>query len=283
MLLGRISAHRVVSHCDYSFGFSPITYSRFKFGCLKASEEMGRDLAEAFAKYDRIYNIVDYDRQVVVAASAYGTVPVASVQLKDCFVRTLDKDLAWMGSHPIEEIKVSRSGSHPQDYGKLTLEERRELISSDVFTISDNLTGKLVLFLDDIRVTGTHEAILQHAIDRCGQEFDYMFLYYAEVNPGVDCRIEDTLNMYHINSLDSLANMIDRGDIVINVRMTKFILRSDPTSVEVFLRSRTSDFIEEFKRAALSERYYKVPGYRRNIQTLNKISNELRSKKTVGA
>lgn len=284
MLLGTVSAHQIKSSNGVPIvPFSSSTYSRFKHGCLRSSDVMGRELAEAFIKYDRTYNIIEYDTPVVVAASAYSTIPVASVQLKDAFVKYFNRYLQEFGMRDVEEIKIRRDGSHPQDYGKLTAEERKALISTDVFTIDEDLDSCVTLFIDDIRVTGTHEQILQRSIND-KRDFKHVFLYYATVESSdIDCRIENELNKADISNLAELAELIDKGSTVINVRVVKTILQSDNHAVEGFLKGRHPEFIEDLKRAALTERYFKVPQYRKNIQTLNQIANEFRTPQATGA
>lgn len=282
MYKGTISAHHIT--CADKFTFNPNMYSQFKFGCIPAANYMGEELAETVIEYDRKYNLLG-DRPIVVCPSAYATIPAASVQLKEGFVKHLHRYLGTFGDVSIEEERIYRTHSYVEDYGTLSKGKREKLISNDKFTIdSSKLRDKLVLFIDDAYITGTHELATQKMIDSCKHSFEYMYLYYAQVrNKTIDCRVEDTINMWSIKSLKDLDFLIKKYPCTINVRMIKFILSSDPRNVSTFLREMSIEFLDDLKRAVLIGKYYTVAAYRKNISNLNKIIHELRSPQAVGA
>lgn len=282
MLKDRIFVHQI--NQDHTFPFDANVYSKFKFGCLASSDSMGKELAERFIQYDRWYNILKPETELAIAASAYNKVPVASVQLKDAFVKYLSPYLKEMGYKPIVEIKVDRKGSHSQDYGMLDSSQRFDLIKTDIFRVDKkDVENRTVLFIDDIRVTGTHEQIAQRMIKRTRTKFDYYYLYYASVTPFVDCRVENTLNKYKIDSAWELSNLLREENFTINVRMLKFILSLDEADAKGFFKECTIDFLRRIHWAALSEKYYRVSNYRKIIINLKRTINELRSQEAVSA
>ena len=81
-------------------------------------------------------------------------------------------------------------------YKHLSFEDRKNLIANDTYYLDkDFLRGKLCIFIDDIKITGSHEYTVNRILNEYSVEADFMFLYYAELtNFEIDPKIENFFN-----------------------------------------------------------------------------------------
>ena len=146
-----------------SFGFSADEYSRFKFGDGTVSQSFGTALAEGFITEKLELNPIV--QQVVVLSSPYSFIPTATFAMKDWFIFRLNRWLVQRNLPVVQEAKVHRTITYKEDYGELDAEQRMKLIGNDQFHIDkDFLAGKTLVFLDDIRITGSHERMIMKMV-----------------------------------------------------------------------------------------------------------------------
>ena len=151
------SLHKI--HSANDFPFSPAAYSRFKFGDGRVATQYGKALAEGFIKAH--LETAPPAEPLVVISSPYSFIPTATFAMKDAFVYTLNR---WLAAHHlpvVQETKVHRTITYKDDYGALDAAQRMALIGGDSFHIDrEFLLGKTLIFLDDIRITGSHERMI---------------------------------------------------------------------------------------------------------------------------
>ncbi|RZM29991.1 MAG: SusC/RagA family TonB-linked outer membrane protein, partial [Pedobacter sp.] len=206
------------------FGFCPDAYSRFKFGDDQEAQGFGEALAAGFIR-DRLAGTGTIE-QMVVISSPYAFIPTATFAMKNYFVYTLNRWLAEHGHPVVEETKVHRTVTYKEDYGALSAEERLSLIGNDSFHIDrDFLEGKTLVFLDDIRITGSHERMILKMADAYQLKNAIYLLYFAElVNTEIHPKIENFLNYHQVKSIFDLDGIIKSGNFCINTRIVKYIL-----------------------------------------------------------
>jgi len=253
-----------------NFGFSPETYSRLKFGSLSAARHFGESLAQGFIHH---FGNLLTDRQIVVLPSAYSHIRTASCIMKDFFVNRLNLFLFDHNCPPVEESKISRTVTYREDYGEMTAEQRYNLIKGDKFHVDKSfMDNKKLIFIDDIKITGTHERIITKMLDDFDIQNDCFMLYLAELqNDSVHPNIENYLNHFCVKGLDNLDEIIKTGDFIFNTRVVKYILNSDYNQCKVFLARQDKSFINDLFYLAIGNSYGKFLEYRKNLEYIRNI------------
>jgi hypothetical protein len=266
------SLHKI-QHAD-RFGFEADDYSRFKFGDDHVAHKYGKELANGFIKGFLEDNLIT--GQIVVISSPYCFIPTATFAMKSHFVNQLNRWLVDHGGLVVQEAKVHRTITYKEDYGELSAEDRIKLIGNDSFHIDkDFLTGKTLFFLDDIKITGSHEKMIMKMVREYGLKNDIFMLYYAElVNHDIHPNIENHLNYHRIKSVFDLDEVIKGGNFCFNTRIVKYILNCDFNSFAIFLERQTDTFKNNLYDLALGNSYHTIECYARNLDFLkNNIVN----------
>jgi len=247
------------------FGFDADDYSRFKFGDGEVSRYFGTDLADGFIS--EILTKQPIEKQVVVISSPYSFIPTATFAMKNHFVCRLNRWLAHHGYPVVQETKVHRTITYKEDYGELDAEQRINLIGNDSFHIDkDFLKGKTLLFLDDIKITGSHECMIMKMVNEYGLQNDIYMLYFAElVNKNIHPNIENYLNYHHVKNIYHLNDIIKGTNFCINTRIVKYILNYDHESFCIFIQDQGSNFINLLYDMALGNGYHTIEAYTPNL------------------
>jgi hypothetical protein len=259
-----------------SFSFNPDDYSRFKFGDDAVAKEFGIGLAEGFIKQYLEEDTIT--RQIVVASSPYSFIPTATFAMKTWFVYRLNRWLSENGYLVVQETKVHRTITYKEDYGALDADERIKLIGNDTFHIDKEfLTNKTLLFLDDIRITGSHERMIMKMVQEYGLKSDIFMLYFAElVNKNIHPNIENILNYHQVKTIFDLELIIKSGSFLINTRFVKYILNYDFDCFRSFIDNQTEDFVNLLFDMALGNGYHTIDAYHKNLNFIseNLLSNQ---------
>jgi hypothetical protein len=247
------------------FGFDADDYSRFKFGDAEVSQYFGADLADGFISEHLSKQPIK--KQIVVISSPYSFIPTATFAMKNHFVYRLNRWLVQHGYPAVQETKVHRTITYKEDYGELDAEQRISLIGNDSFHIDkDFLAGKTLLFLDDIKITGSHERMIMKMVNEYGLQNDIYMLYFAElVNKNIHPNIENYLNYHHVKNIYHLNDIIKGHDFCINTRIVKYILNYDHESFCIFIQDQDSNFINLLYDMALGNGYHTIEAYAPNL------------------
>ena len=274
------SLHKVTNQQE--FGFSPADYSRFKFGDDSIAKKFGNDLARGFIENFRV--VLSRGEQLVVIPSPYSFIPTATFAMKNYFTYALNNWLAENGHPVVQETKVHRTVTYKEDYGELNAEERIKLIGNDSFHIDrEFVKGKTLVFLDDIRITGSHEKMILKMAGEYGLENESYLLYFAELhNKNIHPNIENYLNYYAVKSIFDVEKIVGGGNFKFNTRVVKYILSTELPAFTIFLQNQSDDFLEQLYHLAIGNGYHTIPAYAVNLNfikehifanTLNKIDN----------
>lgn len=257
-----------------SLGFDPKEYSRFKYGSKTIARKFGKILAERFFQSKEFHEIIcATDKPIVVCSSPYHNIPTATFAMKDYFVAELNKKLVDFGMDSVSECKIYRTPSYIQDYGEMNEEDRERVISGDDFYIDEKyLEGKFVIFLDDIRITGAHERRVEKMIQSLSVEFEYMYIYFAELTAvTVDPKIENYLNFNFISSLLDIDWIIKNDKFLFNTRVVKYIVGANHQEFTNFIRYQSDIFRETLYKYAVANSYHKHEEFRENIAELRSL------------
>ena len=251
------------------FGFDPDDYSRFKFGDEAVAVAFGNSLADGFICSCLESNPIE--KQIVVISSPYSFIPTATFAMKNWFVYRLNRWLAANGYNVVQEAKVNRTITYKEDYGELNAEQRISLIGNDLFHIDVGfLTGKTLIFLDDIKITGSHERMIMKMVDEYQLDNTVYLLYFAElVNKTIHPNIENYLNYHRVKSIFDLEPIIKGGSFAINTRIVKYILNYDFESFRLFIVNQTESFINLLYDMALGNGYHLIDAYTKNLNFIS--------------
>ena len=252
-------------HNTAEFGFDPDAYSRFKFGDDQVAKQFGLALADGFINNYLKDNFID--NQIVVISSPYSFIPTATFAMKNYFVHQLNRWMADNGGLVVQEAKVHRTITYKEDYGALSAEERMNLIGNDSFQIDKQFVEhKTLLFLDDIRITGSHERMILKMVDTYEMNNDIHMLYFAELaNMDIHPNVENMLNYHQVKSIFDLESIIKSGAFCFNTRIVKYILNTDVNTFSIFINNQTEDFIDLLYNLALGNGYHTIEAYAHNL------------------
>ncbi|MFV0418326.1 MAG: phosphoribosyltransferase family protein [Dysgonomonas sp.] len=253
------------------FDFSPDEYSKFKYGAVNIARKFGYILAEKFIA-DCLSETYD-GKPIVVVPSAYSHIPTASFFMKKYFVDKLNNYLFENNYPVVEETKIHRTVTYREDYGEMSAADRYKLIKGDKFYIDKEFIGyKTLLFLDDIKITGTHEQVIINMLNDYDISNDCYMLYFAElINKDVPPNIENYLNNFYVKGLEQIDTIVKEEDFVFNTRVVKFILNAKEDDFNSFITRRGDDFVKELYYNAIGNEYFKFSSYLRNIEKLKEI------------
>ena len=252
-------------------GFSPEDYSRFKYGDNAIAKAFGIDLANGFI--ENILTKTPIFKQIVVVSSPYSFIPTATFAMKNYFVLQLNRWLVAHNFDAVEETKVHRTVTYKDDYGSLNAEERMRLIGNDSFHIDSRFVeNKVLIFLDDIKITGSHERMILKMVEKYELKNDIFMLYFAElINKNIHPRFENYLNNYAVSTVFDVENIVNSGNFVANTRVVKFILQYDFDEFCIFIERQTDDFCQNLYDLAIGNGYQKMENYQRNLKYLAEI------------
>lgn len=255
------------------YGFSPDDYSKFKHGAIDIAKKFGYELADRFISncFSKTYD----GRPIVVVPSAYSYIPTASFFMKRYFVQKLNNYLYENGFPIVQETKINRTVTYREDYGEMSAQDRYKLISGDKFHIDKAFIGdKILLFLDDIKITGTHERIIIKMLNEFDISNDCYTLYFAElINPDVCPKIENVLNNHFVKQLDQVDWIIKNHDFTFNTRVVKYILNAKSEYFDSFIQKQTDDFRSELFYQAIGNEYFQFDSYLTNLSKLKTFIN----------
>jgi hypothetical protein len=174
------------------------------------------------------------------------------------------------------ESKIHRYKTYSIDYGNLDFEARKALIATDKYHVDkDFLKERLCLFLDDIKITGSHEYVIKKQLQINGLENNgtFGFVYFAELqNEDIVPQFENFLNYAYVKNLDHIAEIMSNPTFQFNTRVIKYILNSE--NIHAFLAKISRQNKEKLFHLAVSNNYHLMEEYQRNIKIV--IQNTLK-------
>jgi hypothetical protein len=257
------SLHKISD--ERHFSFHPDDYSRFKFGDETIAKAFGESLAEGFIKEHLSQQHLH--QQLVVVSSPYSFIPTATFAMKTYFVFRLNRWLAQHHLPVVQEAKVHRTITYKEDYGELNADERMKLIGNDSFHIDTAfIKDKTVIFLDDIRITGSHEKMIMKLAQQYGLTNKMYLLYYAElINPQVHPNVENFMNYHYVKSVFDLSSIVQSGSFFMNTRFVKYILNTELSKAKIFLQQQSDYFLNLLYDMALGNGYHTIEAYKQNL------------------
>lgn len=256
--------------------FSESEYSRFKFGDSSIARKFADELCEGFIAAHR--ELILSHEEIVVLPSPYHSIPTASNYLSLYFKTRLNAFLYKHNRKALIESKIYRNQTYTTDYGNLDYQQRIQLIANDTYYIDRNfIDGKLCLFLDDIKITGSHEHIVKKILEQYNVQGKFVFIYYAELmNSDIHPKIENYYNYFYVKDLESLITIINAPSFVFNTRTVKYILKLELNELLLFIEQVADPLLEQLFHLAVSNNYHTLSEFKENLTYINQsIQNKI--------
>ena len=249
--------------------FSEAEYSRFKFGDNAMAEKFADELFAGFIEKHK--ELILAHEEIVILPSPYHSIPTASNYLSFHFKTKMNEFLYRHNRKALAESKIYRNQTYTTDYGNLSFNERVKLIANDTYYIDGNyIAGKLCLFMDDIKITGSHELIVKKILQEYNVQGEFVFLYYGELmNKDIHPNIENYYNYFFVKDIDSLAEIMNLEHFVFNTRTVKYILKLEKKELLKLLSKVSPQILLQLFNLAVSNNYHTIEEYRANLDYIN--------------
>lgn len=258
------ATHNIIS--ENQIGFSSKDYSKFKFGSSSIGKEFGINLFNSF--FDKYEEEISRYNRIIVYSSPYDYIPTATMSMSLIFFKLLKNSIS--SKSEVVFHKISRQTTYTVDYGNLSAKERKKLIDEDTFELVDKIECEdLLIMIDDIKITGSHERVVNKMLDRYKLNNDCFFLYHAILdNDEIPPQFENLLNYTAINSIRDLITISEAEDFIINTRFVKYILNLDRKSIDKFISYSNSKTLTKIIENAFGNKYDKIDVYQKNLSLL---------------
>lgn len=273
-MLAEVSTKTQTSrYATHSFGsvlqttFDAAAYSRMKFGSGSDARVLGYEMAEDFARH---YWSFVTERQAVVVPAPTTSVAVAATLLGWHFHNRLNHLLDQRGHAPVQWDHVHRAVTYNDNYAQLCLAERQRLLEDDERHVNVSfLTGKNLIFVDDVRITGTHEVKLAQMLRQAGLEQDTVFAAFAEYT-GSEPSVEHELNHVMVkNGLDVIVLSND-PEWQVTTRSLRLVLGLPEAAFAQSITSMPYRRREQVYHASIAKGYSRHGPYAGNFETLRR-------------
>ncbi len=260
------SLHKIIEKDNSPF--KEAEYSRFKFGDKFYAEKFAKELFSGFV--DEFRELILAEKEIVILPSPYLSIPTASNFLCYYFKKELNTFLFKNGKKASIESKIYRNQTYVTDYGNLDFEQRVKLISNDTYYIDRNfINGKLCIFVDDIKITGSHEHTVNKILDQYNVEGDFIFVYFAQlVNKEIHPKIENHYNYFAVHNVEDIVSIINSEHFQYNTRIVKFILSLNEDEFNYLINNISATKSNELFHLAISNNYHQILEYKKNINVI---------------
>lgn len=249
--------------------FSEADYSYFKFGDTAIAEKFAFQLFEKFIQSfgHQLLN----KEEIYLLPSPYFAIPTASNYLCLHFKKHLNRFLFENMRPACKESKIYRQQTYTEDYGNMSFEERIRLIANDTYYIDKKfIENKFCIFIDDIKISGSHEKTILKILNAHQIKGEFLFLYFAElVNSEIHPNIENHYNYFAVKSVQDIIQIIHGEKFKFNTRMIKYILNLNDENFDIILEKISLVQKLELFDLAISNNYHQINTYQPNINKLN--------------
>lgn len=239
-------------------------YSKFKHG----SKTQARSFGKMFTPF---CNFTENETLIIYSAP-YNNIHTASNSFKDYLLSSLT-DQILSKKLTVKQSRIHRKYSYDNDYGNMSKEERKNAISSDIFTIDQSIINPddTLVFVDDIKITGSHEERIKELLVRENIKNNVIFLYIA-MYTGDDPTIENRLNHFSVSNLKDINNIIRNEEFIFNTRVVKYILKADIEEFVSFITYQSETFKETLFNLSVLNGYHDNIKYSRNFNILKDLT-----------
>jgi hypothetical protein len=256
--------HNVYNFTDLETApFDTVAYSKMKFGSQIAARKFGYEMADTFFS-EFCESLRDRDTVIIPAPSTM--VPVASTMLSRHFLYRLNDRLHRVGMSSVEWTMIHRKMTYCNNYADLGKEDRVRLLSQDpIYLNTDFIRDKLIVFIDDVRITGTHENKLRNFLRTEGLDNPVIFSTLVTYH-GADPKIEGVLNHVSVKNAHHVIDIAQKEKHIFEftTRGIRLFLECSSGEFPELLDRCSRELIEKAYNAAILKDYSNHPPYREN-------------------
>lgn len=248
--------------------FDANEYSWFKFGDKQYAEKFAAELFRGFIEIHS--DLLLSKNDIVILPSPYLSIPTASNFLCFYFKKCLNNFLFSNNKKASVESKIFRNQTYVTDYGNLSFDERVRLIANDTYYIDRNfINNKLCIFVDDIKITGSHEHTVNKILEQYNVNGDFVFIYFAElINKEIHPKIENHYNYFAVKGVEEIVDVVNRTNFQYNTRIIKYILSLNEDEFFYLMNNISMKKSNELFHSAISNNYHQIAEYKKNINTI---------------
>lgn len=252
-------------------------YNLLKLGLKSAIDEIAKKMVESLEKSTSFRDaVLAASGKIAITASAFGSTPTAAFYLREVIYDLLfDRHPEW----DIKKIRIVREGGFGSlDYGKADAIERERMMNERRLSLSsedsETVKGRLVLVVDDSRISGQHEIKIDDFLssDKIGSVvFSYFYQFSSQLRQELPS-LETELNHGFFGNLKELSDYLSVNldeRMFITARNLKFVLdkknmnEQGSSELERFFSFAGIDFLLSLYREAISsDGYWRLPQYR---------------------
>lgn len=233
-------------------------YSNFKYGHKPTVLTFAKKMTDELFSIFPIQKLISQQENVIVTTSPYWYTPPSVHPLALAVYENINEHLFERGKNSLRFIKMSRSSAPSCDFSKLSHAERKLNMQQNKLSVDENaVKGRTVIFIEDARITGAHEAKALECLEAAGAE-KVILLYIIDVKHGKkDPDIENRINHSVINSLDELYRLMKNPDeYVLNSRACRFVLSwENKEELEKFAQKLPLTVLTELYSASITDGY----------------------------
>jgi hypothetical protein len=212
------------------------TYSRMKHGIRSATRVFARVLADALLSAHPQF-MCDADPPLFLVA--YKAVPPACYFLSLYCLERINLCRVAEGREPGRLLQIHKDKVVAGNYALSTLEKRQAELEDIGFSLEGrNLRDRVVVLLDDARITGAAECrILEVVHPEAPQALILGYVFRFDEDRRNDPAIENILNHAAIREISDLLPAIHADDFDLNIRTLKLILSAPEETLTHFLET----------------------------------------------
>ena len=237
-------------------------YSRMKYGDPVATWRIADAVREQLLEHPLWQVWSGHGQQVVMASSAYGSVPTAAHWVSENLQTMLEEE-----GLKVSRMKFERQGGFGcHSYSQMDLAKRREVLQERRIWLDgpDLETGTTLLVFDDLRSTGAHEESLRKVVESHPEIDRVVFLYFIGFSAALSKsqpQQEDALNHSLVRTAEDLVQLARNAPspLLINARLVRFLLRAgseDRDGFVALLPKFPPEFLRGVAQAASSRDGY---------------------------
>lgn len=248
----------------------PVDYSRFKHGDGLVATAYGRALA------DRFLDVVPLaSGPLAVTSSGYAAVPPAARSLVRPFLQRLHERVPELHA---TAFRMHRFGVSPGDYASMDADARREAVTVTAMHLDPrtDLQGMRVVALDDIRVTGTHEAAMDGCLEAAGAQWiEHLYLVDAQACAHRP-EVEAALNIGWVRDVEQVLDVACAPTFEPNARFAKRIAIMNRQDQERFARLAPLYAVLWVTEAMAADGLEHLPAYATGVRRFRQVLASVR-------
>ncbi len=236
-------------------GFNSQEYGLLKFGSCEIANQYAKILCERF-----LYSVdISTISRLVIMSAPYITLPNPASLLADRIGKELLK-LFFLrkGFREIGVVHIHKDKHFKSEYAQLTLRERVFLYKDICLYIDEKISGATVLYIDDIKTTGSTESKCLSFFKEQGVACVYS-LHLIDISQSGGAEypsIEGILNRSAITNLHDVQIFFENGGYPVTSSMCRFVLSyPDITAIWEFFNALPKEIVQEFYRGSMGDGY----------------------------